>query len=99
MYANCENITEYQSKCFVLKASIKELSIKIKDALKIEMLNNLGLAFKTYFTIVNNPIWRNKKLEKDKALFMAIKEEKIQEVTKQKASANFTTIKSHYFEL
>lgn len=47
-------MTEYRSKYYALKASIKEQNITIKATLKIWMLNNLGSAFKTYFTIVNN---------------------------------------------
>ena len=95
-YANCKNMAEYRSKYYALKASIKEQSITIEDALKIRMLNNLSSAFKTYLTVVNDWIRKDKKLEEDETLFKAIEEEKTRIVAKQKASANFVTTKSHY---
>lgn len=95
-YANCKNMAEYRSKYYALKASIKEQSITIEDALKIRMLNNLGPAFKTYLTVVNDRMRKDKKLEEDEALFKAIEEEETRIVTEQKASANFATTKSHY---
>lgn len=53
-FATCKNIAKYQSKYYIFKASIKEQRITIEDAIKIQMLNNLGPVFKTYLTIVNN---------------------------------------------
>ena len=47
-------MVENYSKYYAFKASYKEQNITIEDALKIRMLNNLGPAFKTYLTIVNN---------------------------------------------
>lgn len=76
LYANYKNMIEYQSKYYTLKESIIEQSIIIEDTLKIRMLNNLGLAFKTYFTVVNNQMQKVKKLEEDETLFKAIEEEK-----------------------
>lgn len=40
------------------------------------MLNNLGLTFKIYFTIVNNQMQKDKKLEEDEILFKAIEGKK-----------------------
>lgn len=73
-----------------------EQSITIEDALKIRMLNNLGPAFKTYLTVVNDWMRKDKKLEENEALFKAIEEEETRIVTEQKASANFASTKSHY---
>lgn len=42
---------------------------------------------------------KDKKLKEDEVLFKAIKEEKIRIVIKQKTSANFASIKSHYLRL
>lgn len=53
-YATRKNIAEYCSKYYIIRATIQEKNISIKDELKIRMLNNLGPAFKTYFIIVNN---------------------------------------------
>ena len=77
-------------------ASIKKQSITIEDTLKIWMLNNLGPAFKTYLTVVNNWMQKDKKFEEDEALFKAIKKKETQIITEQKPIANFATIKSHY---
>lgn len=57
-----------------IKASIKEQNIFFKDVLKIRMFNNLGPEFKTYLTVVNDRMQKDKKLEKDKVLFKAIEE-------------------------
>lgn len=59
------------------------------------MLNNLSLAFKTYLTIVNNWMQKDKQLEKDEVLFKAIKEEKSCIKAKHKAFANFSITKSN----
>lgn len=61
----------------------------IKDASKIWMFNNLGPKFKTYFTIVNNQMQKNKKLEDNEVLFKAIGEEKTCIKAKYKVFANF----------
>lgn len=53
-YDTSKNMAEYRSKYYALKASIKAQSITIEDALKIRMLNNLGPAFKTYLTVIND---------------------------------------------
>ena len=98
-YAICKNMAEYRSKYYALKASIKEQNITIEDVLKIRMLNNLGPAFKTYLTVINDQMRKDEKLEEDEILFKAIEEEETRIVTKQKASANFATTKSHYSRL
>lgn len=59
------------------------------------MVNNLGPVFKIYLIVVNNQMQKNKKLEEDKVLFRAIKEEKTCIKTKHKTFANFATIKSN----
>lgn len=59
------------------------------------MLNNLGPLFKTYLTAIINWMWKNKKLEDDKVLFKAIKEEKTWIKAKHKISINFTLAKSN----
>lgn len=98
-YASCKNMAEYRSKYYALKASITEQSITIEDALKIRMLNNLGPAFKTYLTVVNDRMRKDKQLEGDEALFKAIEEEETRIVTEQKANVNFASIKSHHSRL
>lgn len=40
------------------------------------MLNSLGLAFKTYLTIVNKPIRKDAKLDDDETIFEVVKEDK-----------------------
>ncbi len=87
-------MAEYLSKYYTLKAIIKEQSITIEDALKIRMLNNLGPAFKTYLTVVNDQIWKDKKLEEDNVLFEAIEEEETCIKADHKLSANFVSTKS-----
>lgn len=52
-------MARYCSNYYVFKASIKEQSNTIENAFEIWVLNNLGLVFKTYITIVN------KKMQKD----------------------------------
>ncbi len=52
----------YYSEYYAHNTSIKKQSITIKDALKIRMLNNLGPAFKTYLTVNNDRIRKDKKL-------------------------------------
>ena len=59
------------------------------------MLNNLGPAFITYLTIINNQIPKDEKLEKDKVLFKAIEEEETCIKVEHKVSANFALIKSN----
>lgn len=98
-YANCKNMAEYRSKYYASKANIKEQSITIENTLKIRMLNNLGPAFKTYLTVVNNRIQKDKKLEENKALFKVIEEKETRIVIEQKVSVNFVMIKSHYLQL
>ena len=88
-------MAEYCSKYYALKASIKEQSITIEDALKIWMLNNFGPAFKTYLTIINNQMQKDKKLKEDKVLFKAIEKEETYIKAKHKASANFALTKSN----
>lgn len=87
-------MAEYRSQYYALKSSISEQKITIEDALKIRMLNNLGLAFKTYLTVVNDRMRTDKKLEDDEVLFKAIEEEKTRMKVEQKASANFASTKS-----
>ena len=93
-YANCKNMAEYRSKYYALKASITEQEITIEDALKIRMLNNLGPAFKTYLTVVNDRMRTDEKLEDNETLFKAIEEEETRMKAEQKASANFAAAKS-----
>ena len=88
-------MAEYRSKYYALKASIKEQSITIEDALKIRMLNNLGPAFKTYLTVVNDRMRKDEQLEEDEVLFKAIEEEETRIKAESKASANFAATKSH----
>ena len=87
-------MAEYWSTYYALKASISEQKIIIEDALKIRMLNNLGPSFKTYLTVVNNCMQTDEKLEDDKVLFKAIKEEETCMKAEQKAIANFAAAKS-----
>lgn len=94
-YAICKNIAEYHSKYFTLKTSIKKQNITIEDTLKIWMLNNFGLAFKTYLTVVNDWMQKDEKLEEDEILFKAIEEKKTHIKTKYKAFVNFTMTKSN----
>ena len=94
-YATCKNMAEYCSKYYALKASIKEQSITIEDALKIRMLNNLGPTFKTYLTVVNDRMRKDEHLEEDETLFKAIEEEETRIKAESKASANFAATKSH----
>lgn len=63
------------------------------------MLNNVGAIIKIYLIVINNWMQKNEKLKEDEIFFKAIKKEKTQIMTKQKASANFVTIKSHYSQL
>lgn len=93
-YASCKNMAEYRSKYYALKASILEQKITIEDALKIRMLNNLGPAFKTYLTVVNDRMRTDEKLEDDEILFKAIEEEETRMKADQKASANFASTRS-----
>ena len=93
-YASCKNMAEYRSKYYSLKASISEQKITIEDALKIRMLNNLGPAFKTYLTVVNDRMRTNERLEDNETLFKAIEEEETRMKAEQKASANFAKSKS-----
>lgn len=53
-------MAEYCSKYYAPKASIKVQSITIEDALKIRMLKNLGLAYKTYLTVINDRMQKYK---------------------------------------
>ena len=75
-YVSCENKAEYRSKYYALKAKISEQTITIGDSLKIWMLNNLRLAFKTYFTIVNDRIGKDANPDDDKTILKAVQEEK-----------------------
>ncbi len=59
------------------------------------MLNNLGPVFKTYLTVVNDRIRRDKKLEEDGVIFRAIEEEETRIKADHRASANFTSTKSN----
>lgn len=68
----------------------------IKNVLKIRIFNNLKLTFKMYFIVVNNQIWKDKKLKKDKILFKVIEKKETNIVTKYKASANFALTKFYY---
>ncbi len=86
---------EYRLKYYFFKASIKKNSIITEDVLKIRMLNNLSPAFKTYLTVVNNWIQKDKKLEEDDILFKAIREEKTRIKADHKASASFASTKSN----
>lgn len=82
-------MAKYCSKYYTLKANIKEQSIIIKNVFKIQIFNNFSFAFKTYFTIVNNRMQKNEKLEEDKVLFKAIEEIKTCIKAKHKTSTKF----------
>lgn len=69
-------MVEYHSKYYVFKASIKEQYIIIENTLKIRILNNLSLVFKTYLIILNNQMQKYEKLKEDEVLFKAIEQEK-----------------------
>ena len=69
-------MAEYRSRYYSVKQYITEQNILIEDSLKIRMLNNLGQAFKTYLTIVNTGMRKNRKLDDDEKLFKAIAEKK-----------------------
>lgn len=88
-------MAEYCWKFYALKASIKNQSITIKDVFKIQMLNNLGLAFKTYLTVVNNQMQKAERLEEDKVLFKAIEEKETCIKAEHKTSTKFVSIKSN----
>ena len=57
------------------------------------MLNNLGPAFKTYLTVVNDRMWKDENLEEDDILFKAIEKEKTCIKADHKVSANFASTK------
>lgn len=76
-------------KHYGLKPSIQEPKITIENALKIRMLKNISLAFKTYLIIINDQMQKDKKWEENKVLFKTIKEEKTYIKAENKASANF----------
>ena len=59
------------------------------------MFNNLGPEFKTYLTVVNDRMQKDKKLEKDKVLFKAIEEKETWIKAKRKACANFISTNSN----
>ena len=75
IYANYKNIAKYGSKYYAFKSNIKDKNITIKDAFKIQMFNNLSLAFKTYRIVINNWMQKNEQLEEDKVLLKAIEKE------------------------
>lgn len=66
-------MAEYCFKYYTFKASIIKQNIIIKDVLKIEIFKNFKLEFKIYLIVINDCMWKNKKLEKDKTLFKTIK--------------------------
>lgn len=88
-------MAEYCLNYSALKTSIKKQSITIKDALNIQILNNLGPIFKIYLTIVIDKMQKDEKLEEDKVLFKVIEEEETCIKAKHKASANFALIISN----
>ena len=88
-------MAEYRSKYYSLKASIKKRSVTIKDELKTRILNNLGPACKTYFTVVNDRMRKDERLEEDDVLFKAIEEEETSIKVDHLASANFFSTKSN----
>lgn len=59
------------------------------------MFNNFRPAFETYFTVVNNWMQKDEKLEEDEILFKVIEEKKTHIKAKYKAFVNFTMIKSN----
>ncbi len=87
-------MAEYRSKYHALKASIKEQSITLENALKIQMLNNFGQTFKTYLTIVNDPVRKEEMLGEDDDLLKAIEKEETRIKADHRASANFASTKS-----
>ncbi len=87
-------MVEYRSKYHTLKASIKEQSITVEDALNIQMLNNLGQTFKTYLTIVNDQVRKEEMLGENDDLLKVIEEEGTRIKADHRASANFASTKS-----
>lgn len=69
--------------------------ITIENALRIWILNNLGLVFQTYQTVIKNKIRTVKKLEENQVFFKAIEKEKTQIKTKKKSPSNFAATKSN----
>ncbi len=63
--------------------------------MKIRILNHLGPAFKTYLTVVNDQMRKDKKLEKDDILFKAIEEEETRIKADHRGSAKFASTKSN----
>ena len=53
------------------------------------MLNNLGFVFKTYLTVVNNFMQKNKQLEENKIWIKAIEKKKTGIKAESKIFANF----------
>ncbi len=94
-YSKCKNMEDYRSKYHALKVSIKEQSIAIEDVLKIRILNNLGPGFKTYLTVVNDRMRKDKKLRKDDVLFKPLEEEETCIKVDYRASADFASTKSN----
>lgn len=92
-YTTRKNMAEYRSQYYALKASIKEQNITIENKQKIWILNNFGLALKTYLTIINDCIQKEEKLKKDEVLYKAIEEEDTHIKAKLKASTNFSSTK------
>ena len=59
------------------------------------MRNNLELAFKTYLTVINDGMRKDKKLEEDEVLFKAIEEQETRINADHRDSANFASMKSN----
>lgn len=47
-------MTKFLFRYYVFQANFKDQNICIKYVLKMQMLNNPGLIYKSYFTIVKN---------------------------------------------
>lgn len=63
------------------------------------MFSNLGFVFKTYLTVINNWMQKDKKLKEEVILFKAIEEEEICIKTEPKAFANLIRMNSNSVEV
>ena len=87
---NCKNLDEYRFKYYQLKKQIKNHEIIIENQLKIKMLNNLSLAYKSYMTILHDKM-RNVTDDKsliEEAIFKTLEEKEIKMNVDRKARFN-----------
>ena len=87
---NCKNLDEYRFKYYQLKKQIKNHEIIIENQLKIKILNNLSLAYKSYMTILHDKM-RNVTDDKpliEEAIFKALEEKETKMNVDRKAQFN-----------